>query len=285
MLWVPQKGIVRVAQNTGSVGSLNIGTNVTTGAAAGTKGSVATLISDLAFDAYWIDIMACDYGLSATATQGMLDIMIGDVTSQNQVLIPNLLMGYCAGPNLAAIPAGVGKRWSFPLYIPAGAYIGAQAAGARTSTVVRVAVYLYGGAGIPPWRVGTRVISYPTAPSVPLGQAITPGASGAEGAWTQIVASTSVDHFAVVPSFQPEADTTITQKACTLDVGIGAAAAEELLSDQAEWYVLGTGEGMTNFPGFPIFADIPASTRLSARVSNSTTNDTGYGAMLHCVGD
>jgi len=285
VLWVPQKGIVRVAHNTGAVGSLNIGTNVTTGASAGTKGLVATLISDLAFDAYWINILACDYGLSATASEGMLDIMIGDVTSQNQVLIPNLLMGYCAGPNLAAIPAGIGKRWSFPLYIPAGSYIGAQAAGARTSTVVRVAVYLYGGDAIPHWRVGTRVVSYSTAPSVPRGVAITPGTSGGVGAWTEVVASTSVDHFAVVPSFQPETDTTITQKACTLQVGIGAATAEELLSDQVEWYVNGTGEGMTNFNGFPIFADIPAATRLTARVSNSTTNDTAYGCMLHCVGD
>jgi hypothetical protein len=284
MLWVPQKGIVQVAHNTGSVGSLNIGTAVTTGASSGTKGSIATLISNLAFDAYWIDIMAFDYGLSATACEGMLDIMIGDVTSQNQVLIPNLLMGHCAGPNLAAIPAGVGKRWSFPLYIPAGAYIGAQAAGARTSTAFRVAVYLYGGKGYPPWRVGTRVVSYPTSPSVPRGLALTPGQSGAEGSWTQVVSATSVDHFAVVPSFQPETDTTVTQKGCALDVGIGAAAAEEMIGE-GEWYVMGTGEGVTNFPGFPIFADIPASTRLSARVSNSTTNDTAYGVMLHCVGD
>lgn len=284
MLWVPQKGILRVAHNTGSVGSLNIGTAVTTGAASNNKGSVATLISNLAFDAYWITVMAYDYALSATACEGMLDIMIGDVTSQNQVLIPNLLMGHCAGPNLAAIPAGVGKIWHFPLYIPAGAYIGAQAAGARTSTAFRVAVYLYGGHGYPPWRVGTRVVSYPTAPSVPRGQAITIG-NGAEGGWTQVVASSSVAHFAFLPSYQPETDTSVTQKAVTVDVGFGAAAAEELLSDYGEWYVMGTGEGVSNHPGYPIFADVPASTRLVVRASGSAAGDTAQGVMLHCVGD
>jgi len=283
VLWVPQKGIVRVAHNTGSVGALTIGTNVTTGASAGTKGSIVTLISNLGFDAYWIEIMATDYWLAATAAQGMLDIMIGDVTSQNQVLIPNLLMGHADGPQTTATKSTLGKRWSFPLYIPAGAYIGAQAAGAMVSTVFRVAVYLYGGHGYPPWRVGTRVVSYPTAPSVPRGQAITPGASGAEGAWTEIVASTSVDHFAVVPSFQPETDTTVNQRAYSLDIGMGAATEEMIL--EGEWYVSNSNEAMVNHPGYPAFVDIPSGTRLVARVSNSGTNDAAYGAMLHCVGD
>lgn len=280
MLWIPQKGRLHQQHNTGAVGSLNIGTNVTTGAAAGTKGAVAELIASTNFDAYLLGIHAADYGISAIACEGMLDILIG--TATEEVLIANLLMGHCAGPNLAAIPASIGKWWLFPLYIPAGARISAQAAGARVSTVVRVAVHLWGGHGIPPFRVGSRVITYPTAPSVPRGLAITPGASGAEGAWTQIVAATSEDHFAIVPSFQVETDTTVTQKAYALDIGVGAAT-EEMIAE-GYWFVTGTGEGMTGYwPDMPCFANVPSGSRLVARVSNSGTNDVAYGAMLHCV--
>ena len=280
MLWVPQKGRLLQQHNTGSVGSLNIGTNVTTGASAGTKGSAAELIASTNFDAYLLEIHAGDYGLSATACEGMLDILIG--TATEEILIPNLLMGHCAGPNLAAIPASLGKSWLFPLYIPAGSRIAAQAAGARVSTVVRVAVRLLGGHGMPPFRVGSKVVSYPTSPSVPRGQPVTPGASGATGSFAEMVASTSEDHFALVPSFQVETDTTLTQKAYNLEFAV--ASAPEVLIATGYWYVTGTGEGMTGaWPALPCFADIPSGSRLALRVSNSGTNDAAYGAMLHCV--
>ena len=280
MLWVPQKGRLLHQHNTGDVGTLNIGTSVTTGAAAGTKGAVAELIASTSFDAYMIAIHAGDYGFSAVACEGMLDILIG--TATEEVLIPNLLMGYCSGPNLAAIPASLGKNWLFPLYIPAGSRISARAAGARTSTIVRVAVSLWGGHGVPPFRVGSKVVSYPTAPAVPRGQTITPGASGVDGAWTQVVASTSEPHFAIVPSFQVETDTTVTQKTYQLDLGVGSAT--ESVIPSAYWYVTGTSEGMTGaWPDLPTFTDIPSGSRLVARVSNSGANDTAYGVMLHCV--
>jgi len=279
MLWAPRKGKLLEEHNTGAVGSLNIGTAVTTGAAAGTKGSVAQLIAATSFDSYLIHIMACDYGLSATACEGMLDILIGAPTEE--ILIPNLLMGHCAGPNLAAIPASMGKQWLFPLYIPAGSEISAQAAGARVSTAFRVAVHLYGGNAIPLFEVGTRVDTYPSAPSVPRGTPITPGASGAEGSWTEVVASPSKSYFAVVPSFQVETDTGVSQRAYALDIGIGTATEEEIA--ESYWFVTGTGEGMTGpWPPQPLFLD-QFLTRIVARVSNSGTNDAAYGVAVHCV--
>ena len=144
-------------------------------------------------------------------------------------------------------------------------------------------MWLYGGDGIPPFRVGSKVVSYPTSPSVPRGQAITPGASGAEGSWTEVVASTGEAHFAVLPTFQSETDTTISDRAYSLDIAIGASTAEEEIAN-GYLYAAGTGDLMDGpYPDFPTFVDIPASTRLAARASNSGTNDTAYGVMLHCV--
>jgi hypothetical protein len=278
MLWVPQKGIWRMETNVGTVGANPYGTSVTTGGAAATKGTVVQLIASTAFDAYWITVLATGYGLAATDSQGALDILIGAATEE--VLIPNLLMGFCSPTNSAT---GVGpKRWDFPLYIPAGSRIAAQAAGQRVSTAMRVSVFLYGGDALPPFRVGRKVTTYGMG-TVPFGTTIVPGASAAEGAWTQITASTSEDHFCFVPSFQAGTDTTLTRLMFSYDIGIGAATETEMV----QGYLFTTTDNeMMRGPENPMpgFFDAPSGSRIVARVSNSGVNDAGnYNTVIHAV--
>lgn len=282
MLWVPKKGIMRVHHNAGNVGTLTPGASVTTGGAAATKGTAVELIASTNFDAYWITIIATNYGLAATTSQGCLDILTGAATEE--VLIPNLLMGFCGGGSVL----GEGcKRWDFPLYIPAGSRIAAQVAGDRTSTAMRVAVFLYGGCGIPPFRVGSKVTTYGIT-TVPAGTDVAAGYSGAEGAWVQIVAATSEDHFAFVPSFHPtDGDTTLTPvKNIYMDMGIGAATEELMIgSEQSYIFRYGTGE-MCEGPWnpMPAFHDVPSGTRLVARLSMSGVTDTGEpDCAIHAV--
>lgn len=271
MLWVPQKGILRLEHNLGGVGTITPGTAVTTGASASTKGTAVQLIASTAFDSYWCRVMATNYGLSATTSRGCLDILIGAATEE--VLIPNLLMGFCGGSVLGAGP----KVWEFPLYIPAGQRIAAQVAGDRTSTAMRVGIMLYGGSGYPPFRVGSKVTTYGIG-TVPAGTSVTPGASGAEGAWTQITASTSEDHFAFVPSMQPPTgDTTLTPvKHTFMDIGVGAATEEPIGgSEQSYIYTVETGELQGGpFNGMPCFGDVPSGSRLTVRLSASGALDT-----------
>lgn len=276
-LWIPQKGQLRVEHNSGTVGSITCGTSVTSGAASNTKGTAVQLIASTAFDAFWIKVIAYAYGNTATDSQGCLDILTGAATEE--VLIPDLLMGFC-GTQALGMARGY-KTWDFPLYIPSGSRLAAQCAGMRTSTAMRVVVFLYGGDGIPPFRVGSKVTTYGV--TVPTGTTVTPGASGAEGAWAQITASTSEDHFAVVPSFQPGTDTTLNTLHYALDVGVGSATEEEIA--QSYWYAVNTDEAMIGAANpMPCFRDIPSGTRLAVRVSNSGVNDVGnYNAALHCV--
>lgn len=276
MLWVPQKGRRLLDHNTGTVGDATPGTTVTTGAASGTKGTAVQLIASTAFDAYWMTVIASDYRLAATASQGCLDILRGAATED--VLIPDLLMGYCGH---AAGSGCLGpKRWDFPLYIPAGTRLAAQAAGARVSTTLQVWVFLYGGDGYPAFRVGSTVTTYGV--TVPNGTTVTPGASGAEGSWTQITASTTADHFAIVPSYQATADTTINDRCIAVDIGVGAATEEEIM--QSYWFNTNSNESMSGpINSMPCMQDVPSGTRLVMRASNSGTNDGGYNAALHCV--
>lgn len=276
VLWVPQKGEIRVEHNTGSVGAATPGTSVTTGAASGTKGTPAEIFASTSFDAYWITIWAAEYSLSATASQGCMDILIGAATEE--VLIPNLLHGHASQYTQGAWVFG--KVWEFPLYIPAGSRIAVQAAGARTSTAFRVGCYLYGGNGLPPYRLGGKVTTYGIS-AVPDGTTVTPGASGAEGAWAQMTASSSEDHFAFVPSFQASADTNMGVKMIAVDLGIGSAT-EEMIAE-GYWFATDGGERMQGpIPSMPCFKDVPSGTRLVMRASNSTTND-AYNGAIHAV--
>lgn len=276
MLWVPQKGIIRVDHNTGSAGAANPGTAVTTGASSSTKGTPAELITSTAFDSYWMTVIASNFGLSATASEAALDILVGAATED--VLIANLLYGYAGGN--AGSTSGP-RRWDFPLYIPAGTRIAAQAASARVSSNVRVLIYLYGGHSIPPFRVGTRVTTYGMG-TVPNGTTITPGASNAEGSWTQITASTSEDHFCLSHSFQPSADTTINNLTQAVDIGVGSATEEEVAGQY--WYRTDSAEHIEGpWNTMPAFVDVPAGSRLVMRASNSGVNDGGYNGVIHAV--
>lgn len=276
MLWVPQKGIVQVQHNFGSVGTTSMGTACTTGGSSSTKGTPAELFASTSFDTYWVTVLASGYGSAASNREGAMDILIGSATEE--VLIPNLLMGYCGSYSTS----GNGpKRWDFPLYIPAGSRLAVQAAGAATSATFRVTVFLRGGNGYPPFRVGTKVTTYGMG-TVPRGTTITPGSTGAEGAWTQITASTTEDHFALVPSFQVATDTTTNIRVLAVDLGIGSAT-EEMVAE-SYWFAIDSNEFMGGpYNSFPCFADVPSGTRLVMRASNSAANDASHDGVIHAV--
>lgn len=277
MLWVPQKGALQVQHNIGSVGASYPGTSVTTGATSSTKGTPAEIFSSTSFDSYGMFIVAHSYGLAGNATEGSMDILIGSATEE--VLIANLLHGYC-GANIGAIHSGP-KLWYFPLYTPAGSRIAVQAAGNKRSTAFYVAMFLYGGNGIPPWRVGTKVTTYGMG-TVPNGTSITPGTSGAEGSWTQITASTSEDHFCLIPSFQPSSDITIQAGTLAIDLGIGSATEEQIV--ESLWMDKGANEVIGGpYNNWPIYQDIPSGTRLAMRISSSGSADSGQNAVIHAM--
>jgi hypothetical protein len=273
MLWVPRNGVYRMEDNLGDAGTSTPGTSVTTGASEGTKGTAVQLIAATAFDAYWITVLAHSYSAAATASECCLDILIGAATEA--VLIPDLLAGGCGSPTSNQF-----KRWDFPLLVPAGSRIAAQAAGNRTSTALRVAVILHGGDGYPPFEVGTRVTTYGV--TVPDGIAITAGASGAAGSWTEIEASTDEDHIALVPSFQSLDDTNIQGRMIWVDMGVGASSAERRIGEN---YLFSTGSTETvhgPINNMPAFGHIPATSRLVMRASCSGTVD-AYTGAIHAV--
>lgn len=284
MLWTPSKGALLYEQTHGSSGTTDPGVQVMTGAAASTKGTVVQLIASTAFDSYLMQVVVTGIGVSAGTTRMCVDILTGAATEE--VLIADLLCGF-VGSFINVDPGPV--QYMIPIYVPAGTRLSARAASDRTSTNCRVSVQLYGGAGYPPFPVGQRVITYGIT-TVPGGTNVTPGALGAEGAWTQITASTTEDAMCVFPGAQPPTgDTTLTTALFRGDVGVGAAT-EEIIAgggrEQSFLWRLTSNEfahGIIN--PIPLFADIPSGSRLTTRLSRTSGADTvaTWTMALYCV--
>jgi hypothetical protein len=275
MLWIPPEPTL-VETNAGGVGSVNFGTSVTTGSTSSTKGSWAQLIASTSFDASLVYVVVHGYRSAAALSDLSVDIGIG-ASGSEQVLIADLLAG---GAALTGSGDTGPREWFFPLYIPAGSRLSARAAGDRTSTALRVAIWLYGGNSLPAFPIGTKVVTYGMG-TVPDGTAVTPG-NAVEGSWTQITASTSENHFALIPSFQVNNDTTQTNGVLNIDIGIGGAGSEVQVGS---WFAINNvNESMGSmFPPLPAFVHVPAGTRLAMRASFSTTPDAGYTGVIHAI--
>ena len=274
MLWSPGgKGGYRVITNGGIVGSATPWTGVASNATTLLDGAVTELISaaNNTQDSWGIEVVVTNTGASATASQATLDILIGGAT--DDVLIESLIVGY-------AYLAGV-QRYFFPVHIPAGVRIAATLASVRTSITSRVLVNLYGG-GVPPFRVGRKVTTYGTKIDNARGQAVTPTASGGAASVTQIVASSTDDHFYFMPGFQPATDTTITP-AGWVNIGIGVGAATEQRIG-TWWYQKDTTEVFTGpFPMMGAFVEVASGQRLTMLASNSGANDAAYDGLIYAV--
>lgn len=284
MLWTPSKGALLYEHTHGDSGTAGPGVLVQTGGTSATKGTPVELIAATAFDAYLVQVIVSQYGASNTTARLAVDLMIG--ASTEEVLVADMLCGFVG--SLVANEASA-MNYVFPVYIPAGTRLSAQAAGDRTNTNCRVSVQLYGGAGYPPFPVGQRVVTYGIG-TVPNGTNVTPGASGAEGAWTEITASTTEDCIAIIPSAQPPTgDSSLTTSLFRADVGVGAATEEIIAGGGREqsfmWRLTSVeiAHGLIN--PLPLFADIPSGSRLSTRLSRTSIADNvaTWNMALHCV--
>lgn len=265
MLWIPQKGLLRVATNVASGAAATPGTAVTTDTvSASTKGSPAELIASLGFDCYLMHIMTYNYGANATQARLCLDILVGS-SGNEDVLIGDLLGGHSHSIS------GGGRNWWFPVYVPAGTRISARVAGDRLNVAAQVMIWCYGGHGTPPFRVGSKVTTYGIG-TVPAATSVNPGNPGT---WTQITSSTSADHFYLTSSVQ-FVDASQAAGHYNLDIGRGASTAEDLINGVGilRWQP-NSNEVMSEQNPFNNmrFCDIPSGTRLVARINSAATED------------
>jgi hypothetical protein len=255
----------------------NFGTVVTCGGSAHTKNTTYTqLIASTSFDAYAVMILFANVFSAAAATSMLVDIAIGAAASET-VLIPNLNAG--GATDITVVNVG-GQRYWFPIYVPAGSRLSATAQGTIASDTVSVSVWLYGRPLRPVWA-GQIVDDYGTNLATSRGVDVASGVSSAEGAFTQIVASTSQAHSYVAAGMGLAADTTISAGTGFLDLGVGAAT-ETVVAENMPFGV-STSEALTQFVPFCCCQQVASGERLAARCSYTGSSAQSYDVSLYGV--
>lgn len=253
------------------------GTLVTSGA-ANTAGTWTQIHAGLT---YGCDIVQVSIGgvrtsadaVSATTLNAYIDIGIGPDSSNVTTLLEKLGAANCQG---------LGANYWIPVRFPPDTPIWARHQNTQASAKAEVLVSFQGGQGNPgafPSFSGLKALGATTASTT--GTALTP-ANQTEGAWAQIVASTTEDFGGVMVSPLFNEDTTLgTLLRTTIDVGIGASGQEVAIGENLTMQHLYTNAEQKEAICYPSFTGIPAGSRLVARASGSSTADSVNSVILY----
>jgi hypothetical protein len=239
-----------------------------TAAANNTKGSTVTVMSALTHDVEYLRIGIHGFGSSTNNTSTLVDLMIdyaGGTSWETDPLVPNLLGGFTpvCYTDYATNPPGLCCWYDFPLWIPAGASLGARAQTAHTADITtgRVVIQAQGGNRNPAsWWCGQRVtaIGIDTANSV--GDFVTTAYTPSISSWADLGSPLTADARAIQAMIQCEGNASIANYTSYIQIGAnGVQIGPTLLR---AWSSYEAGPAM---PTGVIFQDIPAGTQFQAR--------------------
>ena len=263
---------------TASVAAASFGTTVTSAASANTYGTWTQIHAGLTYASDYFTLMLSNNFTAATTQNAYVDIGIG-ASSGAVMPIVQKLCGSHAAP-------GFGKHYFLPIRIPAGQAVWARHQNTVASKNISVLFNTY-GANMNPYCFPTfsRAVAIGAVTASTTGTAITPG-NAAEGAWTQIVASSTEDYGALMVSGMFNVDTTMTLNLVTaFDMGIGASGQEETIGENlliqmpAGQAATANDERVVSI-SYPTYVGVPAGQRLCLRASGSTTADASNSAII-----
>ena len=269
------------ATTNGSVGAAigaQAGTLITSGT-ANTAGSWTQVHAGLTYgcDITQVCINAVETSgdiIAATTLNCYIDIGIGPNSGAVTTIIEKL------GGSQAQ---GLGVVYFLPIRFPPDTPIWARHQNTAASAKAGVQISFQGGNGNPGSfpSFGAMVALGATTASTS-GTAITPNGAGAEGAWTQIVASSTDDYGGLMASPLFNVDTTLTSLLITtIDVGYGGSGSEKVVGENVTRQIMISANEQKDAVCFPTFVGIPAGSRIVARASGSTTADGTNSIILY----
>ncbi len=271
-----------------TIGAAYLDSGVAVTAALGnTKGSTVTILPALAHDVEYLRLGIHRFTVDSHTTGSLatlLDIMIdpaGGTNWDTEPLIPNLLAGFSSAMAIEyAGTAGAGYWYDFPIWVPAGASLGARAQTAYTADLTgRVIVQGYGGNRNPAsWWCGQRVTAVGPDTSASKGVMVTLATTPSFSSWVDLGAPTTVDARAVQFGSQGEADASFANTTNYLQFGAGGTQiGPTIVRGLSSYEVVGA------IPTGLIFADIPAGTQLRVCGSRSISGVGANDAAVYLV--
>lgn len=216
-----------VITNGGGQPSGTVGTSITPG--NNTFPAYAQVLSATAFETFFCVVHAHANDVAAQARNTLLNIGIDPAGGSTYVTrIPNLLVA-CA-VTMASLGGGV--FYGFPLYIPAGATLAAQASiNNATVGTLRCVLRLFGRPSRPESLVcGSYIDSFGEATSTSTGTEVTPGTTS-DGAYTQLGSNTAKPYWWWQTGFGAN-DSTLGSNQIVLDLAYGDATNQHLISGE-----------------------------------------------------
>lgn len=273
MLMAPHNHLSEFTSAT-SVGAGAFGTAVTSGGSAHTYGSWTQIKAALNYASEYCTISLANNFTSLATQNAYVDIGIGTTTGDVLPIIEKLCGSHAA--------AGFGRHYFMPIRIPSGLNIYARHQNTVASKAISVQLNTFGGnmnPGSYP-NFGKAVAIGATTAST-TGTAITPGATGAEGSWTQIIASTTSDYGGLMISGLFNVDTSMTSNLLTtFDIGIGASGQEKSVGENILVNMPTSNDERAASVSFPTLIGVPVGSRIAVRASGSGTADSSNSVIV-----
>lgn len=255
---------------------------VTSSASANTYGTWTELHAGLTYPSYYMvfrmtGVRTSGDVITATTLNAWCDIGIGPDNANVTVIAEKLA---CSNAQ------GLGALYWLPLYVPADTKIWARHQNTAGSAKCYVSAAFNGGQMNPgTFPFATRIVAIGATTASTTGTTITPGTSSAEGAWTQMIASSAEDYTGLMLSGLINVDTSITTAMMTCgDVGFGGSGTEDTIGQNVMYGHIFTANEQRESVSFPTYCGIAAGSRLVARASNSLgTNDSNNSIILYAL--
>ena len=250
-------------ESIGVDGANSRGTGLVAPASTNTKGSYVQLTASTSFAAGMMMIRMGD--TTVPPEEMLVDIAVGGSGSE-QVIIENLLLSH----------GGEEFTWlyQFPVRIPAGSRVAARAQASSADARTRISAQLIAGGflGSAPYG-GVVTLGANTADSG--GTQIDPGGTAnTKGSYSELMASTDKDIFALSLANGGQGNTARTFGNYLLDIAVGGSGSEQVIIPDLHLLASNVGDGIYPIitPLIPCY--IPAGSRVAARASCDFTNAT-----------
>ena len=255
--------------------------NVTAGL-SNADGSAVTIMSALAHDVEYLRLLIACSLTSGAVNDILMDLLIDPAGGTSwSVLIPSIM---CCKGDLAVGGGSPGSfsGYDFPVWIPAGASLGAQARCAETTLtapVIKPVLFAYGGNANPAsWWCGQRVTAIGINASASTGQAHTPGSSGSFSTWTNLGSTLDTACGALQWGVNGEGDGTFSTGRNQWEFGV---ASNRIGAPVLQFTT--TSEAATWTPTGPIFKRLVAGTQLQVRATSAASPAQPIGVAAYAV--
>lgn len=249
------------SETVGAVPASSAGTAVSPSSSPNTKGAFTELVAATTRDSNWALIQITNTG--SAVTHYVVDIGIGAATER--VIIPDL---YVYSKHLNS---SIHVPFLFPIFIPAGSRLTARcAASSASSSSVEVSITLFSGTLLA-GGASPEVVVYDGAVGTTIARNIDPGGTAnTDSSWTELTSATTRTHNWLAVSMKIGDTNMAANTGFLLDIGIGAATEQTIISD-LHFFCDTTLDG--NYMAFCFPYRVPSGSRLTVRVRSSSSTD------------